>query len=151
MISTETPAEDGRQQPDAEQAGVPFPDPHGEHSTSDNAGTGAAKLAAGAPTLTKAELSHVLFEQLGLNKREAKEFVEAFFELLHDGLVTTGEIKLRDFGHFTVHRKAPRPGRNPRTGESAPIEARYVVRFRASPTLKSAVQSDRPTPLDAEE
>jgi integration host factor subunit alpha len=56
----------------------------------------------------------------------------------------TGEIKLRDFGHFTVSRKAPGPGRNPRTGEKVPIEARHVVRFRASPTLKSAVQTDRP-------
>jgi len=120
------------------------------HSTSDNAGTGAAILASGVPALTKAELSHALFEKLGLNKREAKEFVEAFFALLQDDLVRTGDIKLRDFGHFTVRRKAPRPG-NPRTGENVPIEARHVVRFRASPTLKLAVQIDRPIPLDADE
>ena len=99
--------------------------------------------ASAVQSLTKAGLSGALFAQLGLNKREAKEFVEAFFELLHEGLLETGEFKLAGFGNFAIRRKAARPGRNPRTGECVPIEARQVVSFRASPALKALVQGDR--------
>ena len=85
------------------------------------------------PTLTKAELSELLFERLGLNKRESKDMVEAFFELIHGRLVTGQDVKLSGFGNFQIRRKAPRPGRNPRTGETIPIKARDVVTFHASP------------------
>ena len=98
------------------------------------------------PTLTKAELSELLFERLGLNKRESKDMVEAFFELVHGNLVNGEDVKLSGFGNFNIHRKAPRPGRNPRTGESIPIKARNVVTFHASHKLKAVVQGD--TPLD---
>jgi integration host factor subunit alpha len=96
------------------------------------------------PTLTKAELSELLFERLGLNKRESKDMVEAFFLLLHDELVRGGDVKLSGFGNFSIRRKAPRPGRNPRTGESIPIKARNVVTFHASHKLKAVVQGDVP-------
>ena len=99
-----------------------------------------------APTLTKAELSELLFERLGLNKRESKDMVEAFFELVHGNLVNGEDVKLSGFGNFNIRRKAPRPGRNPRTGESIPIKARNVVTFHASHKLKAVVQGD--TPLD---
>ena len=98
------------------------------------------------PTLTKAELSELLFERLGLNKRESKDMVEAFFELVHGNLVNGEDVKLSGFGNFNIRRKAPRPGRNPRTGESIPIKARNVVTFHASHKLKAVVQGD--TPLD---
>lgn len=92
------------------------------------------------PTLTKAELAEILFEQLGLNKRESKDMVEAFFDLIHTTLLAGEEVKLSGFGNFTIRRKAPRPGRNPRTGEPIPIDARHVVTFHASHKLKDAVQ-----------
>lgn len=98
------------------------------------------------PTLTKAELAELLFERLGLNKRESKDMVEAFFELVHESLVKGVDVKLSGFGNFNIRRKAPRPGRNPRTGEAIPIEARNVVTFHASHKLKAIVQGD--TPLD---
>ena len=96
------------------------------------------------PTLTKAELSELLFERLGLNKRESKDMVEAFFELVHATLVSGHDVKLSGFGNFNIRRKAPRPGRNPRTGEAIPIKARHVVTFHASHKLKSIVQGDTP-------
>ena len=94
------------------------------------------------PTLTKAELAELLFERLGLNKRESKDMVEAFFAIIHASLVQTQDVKLSGFGNFQIRRKAPRPGRNPRTGESIPIKARNVVTFHASHKLKSVVQGE---------
>ena len=96
------------------------------------------------PTLTKAELAELLFERLGLNKRESKDMVEAFFELVHATLVSGEDVKLSGFGNFNIRRKAPRPGRNPRTGEAIPIKARNVVTFHASHKLKGIVQGDIP-------
>lgn len=96
------------------------------------------------PTLTKADLAELLFERLGLNKRESKDMVEAFFDILHQCLSEGGEVKLSGFGNFTVRRKAPRPGRNPRTGESIPIGERHVVTFHASHKLKGIVQGEIP-------
>ncbi|MDZ7858642.1 integration host factor subunit alpha [Sphaerotilus sp.] len=101
-----------------------------------------------APTLTKAELAELLFERLGLNKRESKDMVEAFFEFVHASLARGDDVKLSGFGNFQVRRKAPRPGRNPRTGESIPIRARNVVTFHASHKLKAVVQGDIPAEGD---
>jgi integration host factor subunit alpha len=100
------------------------------------------------PTLTKAELAELLFEHLGLNKRESKDMVEAFFDIVHTALVTGTDVKLSGFGNFNIRRKAPRPGRNPRTGEAIPIKARNVVTFHASHKLKAIVQGD--TPIDGD-
>ena len=94
------------------------------------------------PTLTKAELAELLFERLGLNKRESKDMVEAFFDIVNSALVSGDDVKLSGFGNFNIRRKAPRPGRNPRTGEAIPIKARNVVTFHASHKLKGLVQGD---------
>jgi integration host factor subunit alpha len=102
------------------------------------------------PTLTKAELAELLFDKLGLNKRESKDMVEAFFDILHDSLVKGQDVKLSGFGNFNIRRKAPRPGRNPRTGESIPIKARNVVTFHASHKLKGLVQGEAPGGEDFE-
>ena len=102
------------------------------------------------PTLTKAELAELLFERLGLNKRESKDMVEAFFDLIHATLVSGDDVKMSGFGNFNIRRKAPRPGRNPRTGEAIPIKARNVVTFHASHKLKGIVQGDIPTGEDFE-
>ena len=95
-------------------------------------------------TLTKAELADLLFEQVGLNKREAKDMVECFFEEIRMALERGDCVKLSGFGNFQLRTKAPRPGRNPRTGEVVAIDARRVVTFHASPKLKEAVQSGSP-------
>jgi integration host factor subunit alpha len=102
------------------------------------------------PTLTKADLSELLFDRLGLNKRESKDMVEAFFEIVHETLVDGQDVKLSSFGNFNIRRKAPRPGRNPRTGETIPINARNVVTFHASHKLKSVVQGETPAEGDFE-
>ena len=94
------------------------------------------------PTLTKADLADLLFERLGLNKRESKDMVEAFFEIIHSNLVSGSDVKMSGFGNFNIRRKASRPGRNPRTGEAIPIKARNVVTFHASHKLKGLVQGD---------
>src|SRR5574343_1856282 len=102
------------------------------------------------PTLTKAELAELLFDKLGLNKRESKDMVEAFFDIIHGSLVSGRDVKLSGFGNFNIRRKAPRPGRNPRTGEAIPIKARNVVTFHASQKLKALVQGDIPPADDFE-
>jgi integration host factor subunit alpha len=94
--------------------------------------------------LTKAQLAELLFDQIGLNKREAKEMVDAFFEEISAQLVAGDEVKISGFGNFQVRTKAPRPGRNPRTGELIPIDARRVTTFHASAKLKEAVQDGVP-------
>ena len=93
-----------------------------------------------SPALTKAQLADLLFDQIGLNKRESKEMVDAFFDLVSQSLVEGDDVKLSGFGNFQIRTKAPRPGRNPRTGEAIPIEARRVVTFHASQNLKSMVE-----------
>ena len=90
--------------------------------------------------LTKAQLADLLFAQLGVSKREAKDMVDAYFDLISGSLVRGEEVKLSGFGNFQIRSKAPRPGRNPRTGELIPIDARRVVTFHASSKLKEQIQ-----------
>ncbi|NCX39668.1 MAG: integration host factor subunit alpha [Actinobacteria bacterium] len=94
-----------------------------------------------SPALTKAQLSEMLFEQLGLNKREAKEYIEAFFELISSQLVEGKDVKLSGFGNFEIRSKSGRPGRNPRTGEPVPIPPKRVVTFKASAMLKEQINA----------
>lgn len=91
-------------------------------------------------TLTKAELAELLFERVGLNKRESKDMVETFFEELCLALEGGDGVKLSGFGNFQLRDKPQRPGRNPKTGETIPISARRVVTFHASPKLKNLVE-----------
>jgi integration host factor subunit alpha len=99
------------------------------------------------PTLTKAELAELLFEQVGLNKREAKDMVETFFDEIRDALERGESVKLSGFGNFQLRDKPQRPGRNPKTGEEIPITARRVVTFHASQKLKSMVDVTSQTTL----
>ncbi len=92
------------------------------------------------PTLTKAQLADLLFEQIGLNKRESKDMVDAFFDLVSGSLVNGDDVKITGFGNFQIRTKSSRPGRNPRTGEAIPIAARRVVTFHASQKLKEQIQ-----------
>src|SRR3546814_10592466 len=78
---------------------------------------------------------------VGLNKREAKEFVDAFFDALREGLQAGRQVKLSGFGNFDLRRKNQRPGRNPKTGEEIPISARTVATFRPGQKLKERVEA----------
>lgn len=91
-------------------------------------------------TLTKADMVEHLFEELGLNKREAKDLVETFFEEVRDALETGRNVKLSGFGNFMLRDKTQRPGRNPKTGEEIPVTARRVVTFRPGQKLKQRVE-----------
>lgn len=91
--------------------------------------------------LTKAQMADRLFEELGLNKREAKEVVEHFFEEVRASLERNEQVKLSGFGNFDLRDKSQRPGRNPKTGEEIPITARRVVTFRPGQKLKQRVEA----------
>lgn len=93
----------------------------------------------GGKTVTKAELAEVLFDRLGLNKREAKDMVDGFFDEVRQALERGESVKLSGFGNFQLRDKPTRPGRNPKTGEEIAITARRVVTFHASQKLKAAV------------
>jgi integration host factor subunit alpha len=91
--------------------------------------------------LTKSEMAERLYEELGLNKREAKEIVELFFEEIRSCLEANEQVKLSGFGNFDLRDKSQRPGRNPKTGEEIPISARRVVTFRPGQKLKARVEA----------
>lgn len=91
-------------------------------------------------TLTKAAIADMLYDDLGLNKRESKEIVECFFEEIRIALENNDSVKLSGFGNFMLRSKKTRPGRNPKTGEEIPIKARRVVTFKPGQKLKAKVE-----------
>ena len=91
--------------------------------------------------LTKVEMAEQLFEELGLNKREAKEIVEAFFEEIRLSLESNEQVKISGFGNFDLRDKSSRPGRNPKTGQDIPISARRVVTFKPGQKLMARVET----------
>jgi integration host factor subunit alpha len=111
------------------------------------------RQAGSSMNLTKAVLIGRLHEEVGLNKREAKEFVEAFFELQCEALEGGEHVKLSGFGNFALRRKGARPGRNPKTGDQIPIAPRTVVTFHPGQKLKDriALQSGVDGASDEEE
>jgi integration host factor subunit alpha len=92
-------------------------------------------------SLTKADIADRLFHEVGLNKREAKEFVDAYFEVIRNALEQGENVKLSGFGNFQLRDKNERPGRNPKSGEEIPISARRVVTFRPGQKLRSRVEA----------
>ena len=93
----------------------------------------------GLTSLTKANLCAILFDQLGVNKREAADIVDSFFGIISDRLVAGEEVRLSEFATFVVKAKSSRPGRNPKTGAAVQIPPRSVVRFQSGPKLKNKV------------
>jgi integration host factor subunit alpha len=91
--------------------------------------------------LTKADMAESLNAELGLNKREARELVDLFFEDMRVALSSGEQVKLSGFGNFDLRDKNRRPGRNPKTGEEIPITARRVVTFRPGQKLKARVEA----------
>jgi integration host factor subunit alpha len=92
-------------------------------------------------SLTKADLTEHLFDELGLNKREAKEIVEQMFESIKESLEKGEQVKISGFGKFELKDKEARPGRNPKTGEDVSISARRVVTLRTGQKLKERVEA----------
>ncbi len=90
--------------------------------------------------LTKADMAESLFNEVGLNTREARELVDSFFEELKACLKLGEPIRLSGFGNFDLRDKNARPGRNPKTGEKVPIPARRVVTFKAGQKLRARVE-----------
>ena len=92
-------------------------------------------------SLTKSDIADRLFNEVGLNKREAKEFVDAYFETIREALEGSENVKLSGFGNFQLREKNERPGRNPKPGEEIPISARRVVTFRPGQKLRARVEA----------
>lgn len=90
--------------------------------------------------LTKAEIAEHLFEKVGINRKDAKELVETFFDEIRNALENGEQVKISGFGNFDLRDKAERPGRNPKTGEDIPISARRVVTFRPGQKFKARVE-----------
>ncbi len=91
--------------------------------------------------LTKADMAESLFNELGLNKREARELVDLCFQELVACLAVGEQIKLSGFGNFYLRDKKERPGRNPKTGAKIPVSARRVVTFRPGQKLQARVNA----------
>jgi len=90
-------------------------------------------------TLTKADFAEQVLNELGLNKTQAKDTVELFFEEIKETLAQGEPVNISGFGKFSPRDKVGRPGRNPKTGEEISITARRVVTFRAGQKLKARV------------
>ena len=90
--------------------------------------------------LSKAMIADVLLDELGLAKPDAKEMVDYFFEMIRQSLENGQNVKLSGFGNFILRDKSQRPGRNPKTGEEIPVEARRVVTFKPGLKLKVKVE-----------
>lgn len=86
--------------------------------------------------MTKAEIANIIYERIGLSKKESAQIVEAILDEIKCSLEAGEDVKLSGFGHFIVRAKHARRGRNPKTGEDITIAPRSVVTFRASQLLK---------------
>lgn len=91
--------------------------------------------------LSKAMIAEALFNELNLSKTDARQVVEEFFEALRQALENGQNVKLSGFGNFNLRDKPKRPGRNPKTGEPIPVEARRVVTFKSGLRLKTKVEA----------
>jgi len=94
-------------------------------------------------TLTKENLTQILYYQAGLSKQPSKDLVHTIFELIKKSLESGDDVLISGFGKFSVRTKAPRRGRNPATGEDLTLDARRVVMFRGSPVLKDKINGAR--------
>lgn len=92
-------------------------------------------------TLTKADLVDHLTIRLRLTRTDARAIVDAFFDEISQSLVNGQEVKLSGFGNFELKDKCSRPGRNPKTGEEIPVEARRVVTFKAGQKFRSEINA----------
>ena len=94
-------------------------------------------------TLTRAELTEAVYEEVGLSRNESAELVEAVLGEMSNALIRGESVKISSFGSFTIRNKSERIGRNPKTGEEVPITSRRVIIFKPSHVLKSRSNSPR--------
>ena len=87
-------------------------------------------------TLTRMDLSESVFREVGLSRNESADLVESVLEKISASLVAGEQVKISSFGTFSIRQKNARVGRNPKTGEEAPIPPRRVLTFRPSHLMK---------------
>ena len=90
-------------------------------------------------TVTRADLSEAVYQEVGLSRNESSELVESVLRIISDSLAEGENVKISSFGSFAVRQKSGRMGRNPKTGEEVPIGPRKVLVFRPSQVLKSVI------------
>ncbi|MCH7929062.1 MAG: integration host factor subunit alpha [Proteobacteria bacterium] len=90
-------------------------------------------------TVTRADLTEAVYQEVGLSRNESAQLVESVLEQISGTLASGESVKISSFGTFSVRRKAQRIGRNPKTGEEVPILPRRVLVFRASHVLKDRI------------
>jgi integration host factor subunit alpha len=90
-------------------------------------------------TVTRAQLSEAVYQEVGLSRNESAELVEAVIREISDSLVRGNSVKISSFGSFLLRKKGGRMGRNPKTGEEVPIDPRRVLVFRPSHVLKERI------------
>jgi len=90
-------------------------------------------------TVTRADLSEAVYEEVGLSRNESAELVESVLTEVADALSRGEQVKISSFGSFSVRQKGQRVGRNPKTGEEVPILPRRVLVFRPSHVLKERI------------
>ena len=90
-------------------------------------------------TITRADLSESVYQEVGLSRNESAELVDTVLEEISAALTRGESVKISSFGTFSVRRKGHRVGRNPKTGQEVPILPRRVLVFRASQVLKERV------------
>jgi integration host factor subunit alpha len=92
-------------------------------------------------TLTRAQLTEAVYEEVGLSRNESAELVESVLKEMSKALIRGEPVKISSFGSFTIRSKSERVGRNPKTGEEVPISPRRVIIFKPSHVLKSRINS----------
>jgi integration host factor subunit alpha len=90
-------------------------------------------------TITRAQLSERVYEEVGLSRNESAELLEMVLDEISNALSEGEAVKISSFGSFSVRQKGERVGRNPKTGEEVPILPRKVLVFRPSQLLKSQI------------
>ena len=95
-------------------------------------------------TVTRAQLSEVVYREVGLSRNESAELIESVLREVSEALSRGETVKISSFGTFFVRQKGRRIGRNPKTGEEVPIRPRRVLVFRASHVLKDRINGTEP-------
>lgn len=90
-------------------------------------------------TVTRAQLSEAVYQEVGLSRNESADLVEAVLGEISNSLIQGDTVKLSSFGSFSVRQKGGRMGRNPKTGQEVPIKPRRVLVFRPSHVLKERI------------
>jgi len=97
-------------------------------------------------TVTRAQLTEAVYQEVGLSRNESAELVESVIAEISSALERGEMVKISSFGSFSVRHKGQRVGRNPKTGQEVPISPRRVLVFRASHALKGQINNTAPAP-----